>query len=107
MTQDRARGYLDAVALVGIGDRPATYAAGRATLCGSPDDLARYDQVFDAWFAGTNPRRRCRAAAAAAADDSDADLARRRAAGDGEEDGEGLRAAASAPRCCATATSRS
>ena len=33
-----------------MGERQATYWAGRATLCGSPDDLARYDQVFAAWF---------------------------------------------------------
>ncbi len=50
VTPDRARGFLDAVALVGLGDQRATYAAGRATLCASPDDLARYDQVFEAWF---------------------------------------------------------
>lgn len=50
VTPDRARGFLEAVALVGLADRRATYAAGRATLCGGPDDLARYDQVFEAWF---------------------------------------------------------
>jgi uncharacterized protein with von Willebrand factor type A (vWA) domain len=50
VTQDRSQGFLTAVAEVGAGDRQATYWAGRATLCGSPDDLARYDQVFAAWF---------------------------------------------------------
>ncbi|CAM3523940.1 vWA domain-containing protein [Nocardioides zeicaulis] len=50
VTQDRAHGFLTAVAAVGLGDRQATYWAGRATLCGSPDDLARFDQVFAAWF---------------------------------------------------------
>ncbi|CUR61213.1 VWA containing CoxE family protein [metagenome] len=50
VTQDRAHGFLTAVAAVGLDDRQATYWAGRATLCGSPDDLARYDQVFAAWF---------------------------------------------------------
>lgn len=50
VTQDRAHGFLAAVATVGASDRQATYWAGRATLCGSPDDLARYDQVFAAWF---------------------------------------------------------
>lgn len=48
--QDRAQGFLAAVAVVGAQDRQATYWAGRATLCASPDDLARYDQVFAAWF---------------------------------------------------------
>ena len=28
----------------------ATYWPGRATLCAGPDDLERYDQVFEAWF---------------------------------------------------------
>lgn len=50
VTPDRTQGFLEAVALVGLADRRATYAAGRATLCGGPDDLARYDQVFEAWF---------------------------------------------------------
>ena len=50
VTQDRAQGYLAAVALVGLGDARATYDAGRATLCGSPDDLVRYDQVHEAYF---------------------------------------------------------
>lgn len=50
VTQDRSQGFLTAVAAVGADDRQATYWAGRATLCGSPDDLARYDQVFAAWF---------------------------------------------------------
>ena len=51
VTQDRALGFLQAVALVGIGDQRGVYAAGRATTCAGPDDLARYDQVFEAYFA--------------------------------------------------------
>jgi uncharacterized protein len=50
VTQDRAHGFLTAAALVGLGDHRSTYTAGRATLCASPDDLARYDQVFEAYF---------------------------------------------------------
>ena len=50
VTQDRAHGYLTAVSLVGLGDARATYEAGRATLCASPDDLARYDEVHEAYF---------------------------------------------------------
>ncbi len=50
VTLDRSHTWLEAAALVDLGDRQATYWAGRATLCGCPDDLARYDQVFDAWF---------------------------------------------------------
>ncbi len=50
VTHDRTQGYLAAVALVGLDDAAATYVAGRATLCASPDDLARYDQVYEAYF---------------------------------------------------------
>ncbi|MGN6131259.1 MAG: vWA domain-containing protein [Nocardioidaceae bacterium] len=50
VTQDRALSFLAAVAVVGAGDQRGTYWAGRATLCGSPEDLDRYDEVFAAWF---------------------------------------------------------
>ena len=50
VTQDRAQAFLAAVAAVGADDRQATWWAGRATLCASPDDLFRHDQVFAAWF---------------------------------------------------------
>ena len=50
VTPDRSQSYLEAVSLVGLDDRRATYVAGRATLCAGPDDLARYDQVFEAYF---------------------------------------------------------
>ena len=50
VTLDRSRAYLDAVAAIGLGDRAATRVAGRATLCASPDDLARHDRVFEEWF---------------------------------------------------------
>ncbi|MDN4174645.1 VWA domain-containing protein [Nocardioides sp. SOB77] len=49
VTQDRAQQYLAAVALLGPAE-DGTRAAGRATLCAGPDDLARHDQVFAAWF---------------------------------------------------------
>lgn len=52
VTADREQTYLRAVATVGLEDQAATYWAGRATLCASPSDLARYDQVYAAWFSG-------------------------------------------------------
>lgn len=52
VTADREHGYLRAVAAVGLDDQAATYWAGRATLCASPSDLTRYDQVYTAWFSG-------------------------------------------------------
>ncbi len=60
VTPDRSHGFVEATALVGLDDRRATYWAGRATLCAGPDDLTRYDQVFEAWFDPDSdlPRRR-------------------------------------------------
>jgi uncharacterized protein with von Willebrand factor type A (vWA) domain len=55
---DRAQSFLAATAVVGLDDQRATYWAGRATLCSSPDDLDRYDQVFSAWFVDQDPARR-------------------------------------------------
>lgn len=60
VTHDRASSFLEAAALAGVHDARAAYFAGRATLCGSPADLERYDQVYEAYFdsrAGP-PRRR-------------------------------------------------
>ena len=36
-------------------DAEQVYWAGRVALCGEPDDLPRYDAVFDAWFRGRLP----------------------------------------------------
>lgn len=53
VTADRERTFLAAVAEVGIADRHAVHAAGRATLTSSPDDAATYDAVFARWFSVT------------------------------------------------------
>lgn len=95
VTQDRAHGFLTAVATVGLDDRQATYWAGRATLCGSPDDLARYDQVFAAWFdprdglPRARPRETSRQATAHLLPDAEG------AGGTGADEEDVLRAAAS------------
>ncbi len=97
VTQDRSQGFLAAVAEVGVGGRQATYWAGRATLCASPDDLARYDQVFAAWFdardglPGVRPRATPRPATAHLLPDTETGTR-----GEGEEDEDVIRAAASA-----------
>ena len=52
VTAVREQTYLSAVAEVGLDDQAGTYWAGRACLCASPSDLARYDQVYTAWFSG-------------------------------------------------------
>jgi uncharacterized protein with von Willebrand factor type A (vWA) domain len=95
VTADRERTYLGAVAAVGLDDQSATYWAGRATLCGSPADLERYDQVYAAWFglerAGrSTPRDPARTVAQAALEPQDGgSLA-------GDEDSDAVRARASA-----------
>jgi len=95
VTTDRARTYLDAVRTVGLGDRTATYWAGRATLCTGPDDFRAYDQVFEAWFSeaeilgGAHPPPPARTLEQAPLEESDG-------SGAGEDaDGEVLRVAAS------------
>lgn len=50
VTQDRATSFLTATAIVGLAHPAQVYVAGRATLCSGPDDLERYDRVFEAWF---------------------------------------------------------
>ena len=61
VTADRERTYLEAVVAVGLGDQAAVYHAGRATLCASPVDLERYDQVYAAWFGGVRAGTKGRA----------------------------------------------
>ncbi|HEX6249538.1 MAG TPA: VWA domain-containing protein [Nocardioidaceae bacterium] len=95
VTSDRAQTFLQAVSLVDLGDRRATYWAGRATLCNGPDDLDRYDQVFHSWFVTQENRGVPREAPDRTS--PQADLADDRDGGEGQapEDAE-LRAMASA-----------
>ncbi|MDT7613017.1 MAG: uncharacterized protein QOF00_464 [Pseudonocardiales bacterium] len=50
ITTDRVATFLGALDELDVTSRMQTYWAGRLTLCSDPDDLARYDQAFDAWF---------------------------------------------------------
>jgi uncharacterized protein with von Willebrand factor type A (vWA) domain len=95
VTQDRAQGYLAAVATVGLGDARATYVAGRATLCASPDDLARYDQVHEAYFGSRDGLPRPRPAEANLPSFSGLPLDDGQGEGDGPTDDPVVRAAAS------------
>src|SRR5687767_10259609 len=47
---------LAALGSLDVLDPGDVYWAGRLTLCGSPDDLDRYDAAFAAWFGGEAPR---------------------------------------------------
>ncbi|CAN7177511.1 vWA domain-containing protein [Knoellia sp. LjRoot47] len=95
VTADRERTYLLAVATVGLEDQAAVYAVGRATLCGSPADLERYDLVYAVWFgaqrpaAARRPPSRPPAPMADLADDGDQGM-------EGDLDPEAVRARASA-----------
>ncbi|GAA4379079.1 vWA domain-containing protein [Nocardioides caricicola] len=95
VTQDRAQGYVAAVAELGADDPRATYLAGRATLCAGPDDLARYDQVFQAYFNERDGLPRARPAQATAPVVSSLPATDEDGAGDGS-DAEVVRAMASA-----------
>lgn len=95
VTPDRSQQFLDAVALVGLDDQRATYYAGRATLCGTPDDLARYDQVFTAYFNATDGLPRPKPADQTRDTYTDLPMDDSSGEGDAEEQQEILRAAAS------------
>ncbi|WP_228501287.1 vWA domain-containing protein [Nocardioides agariphilus] len=84
VTQDRAQGFLAAVALLDVADQRATWVAGRSTLCAGPDDLARYDAVFEAFFNARDGLPRTRPAALSSPQTSSLPESE----GDGDSDGD-------------------
>jgi uncharacterized protein with von Willebrand factor type A (vWA) domain len=56
VTADRVQLFLQAVAALDATRTADVYWAGRAALCSGPDDTARYDDVFAAWFTGDRSR---------------------------------------------------
>ena len=52
---DAVETYTRALREVDLADPGQVYWAGRATLCRGPDDMQRYDLVFESWFGGTLP----------------------------------------------------
>ncbi|MEU1081136.1 hypothetical protein ABZ368_12970 [Streptomyces sp. NPDC005908] len=52
---ERVRAYLRAVETLRPWARRDVYWSGRLTLCGGPDDLARHDREFAAWFGTRGP----------------------------------------------------
>jgi uncharacterized protein with von Willebrand factor type A (vWA) domain len=88
---------VEALGHVDVRDAEQVYWAGRVSFCAEPDDLPRYDAVFDTWFRGRLPQLPGPAAAGPpaqvvqlrplGADDRDA--------GDPEPDEDVLRTAAS------------
>lgn len=53
---------LEALTRIDPLDARQVYWAGRVSLCAEPDDLPRYDALFDTWFRGALPPRAERAA---------------------------------------------
>ncbi|MEQ8718616.1 MAG: VWA domain-containing protein [Acidimicrobiales bacterium] len=47
--------YLDALAILGLGDSDAVYWAGRATLITKPNDIGVYDELFGTYWLGVAP----------------------------------------------------
>ncbi|WP_328521935.1 vWA domain-containing protein [Kribbella sp. NBC_00359] len=52
VTADRVHVFLRAVATLDATMTADVYWSGRAALCSGPDDTAKYDEVFSAWFSG-------------------------------------------------------
>ncbi len=52
---DRVHAMLEAMTYLDPSRRDDVYWAGRLTLCAGPDDVARYDRVFDAYFGARPP----------------------------------------------------
>ena len=58
VASDAVETYTRALRQVDLADPGQVYWAGRATLCRGPDDIPRYDLVFENWFGGTVPGAR-------------------------------------------------
>ena len=96
VTQDRAQEFLSATAVLGLLDPAAVRAAGRATLCAGPDDLLRFDQVFEAFFNARDGLPRIRSAPPSVETSSVTDLPLEDGSEEGEVADDVIRAAASA-----------
>jgi uncharacterized protein with von Willebrand factor type A (vWA) domain len=57
VASDAVETYTRALRLVDVADPRQVYWTGLATLCRAPDDIPRYDLVFESWFGGMVPRQ--------------------------------------------------
>jgi len=55
---DRVQAMIRAIGQLDVLDPSHVYWSGRLTLCGSQDDVQRYDSAFAAYFGGEVPRQR-------------------------------------------------
>jgi uncharacterized protein len=53
VSADAVEMFTRALRQIDLSDPGQMYWAGRATLCRSPDDIGRYELVFENWFGGT------------------------------------------------------
>lgn len=58
VTADRLQRFVESLSALDPTRRDDVYWAGRLTLCGSPEDLPRYDRAFVSYFSGEAPHRR-------------------------------------------------
>jgi uncharacterized protein with von Willebrand factor type A (vWA) domain len=61
VSTERVAAFLSALDALDVTSESQAYWAGRLTLCGDPDDVARYDAGFAAWFSGDPLHRQNRA----------------------------------------------
>jgi uncharacterized protein with von Willebrand factor type A (vWA) domain len=52
VSTERVAAFLAALDALEVTSETQAYWAGRLTLCGDPDDVARYDAAFASWFSG-------------------------------------------------------
>ena len=57
ITTERVAAFLEALDTLDVTSRMQTYWSGRLTLCADPDDVARYDMAFEAWFSPADGSR--------------------------------------------------
>jgi len=92
VTADRVHLFLRAVAALDAAVTADVYWAGRAALCSGPDDTARYDEVFAAWFSGERSGRAVRRTPTSTTVQAALDVDE---AGDGEDSDRSLNVSAS------------
>ncbi|MGI9016090.1 MAG: vWA domain-containing protein [Euzebya sp.] len=62
VTVGRVQAFVESLEVLDPTSRAEVYWAGRATLCGDPQDFGRFDRAFEAFFSGEAPHLRLKAA---------------------------------------------
>ena len=97
VTTGRVRAFVESLEMLDPTQRSDVFWAGRAALCGGPDDLVRYDAAFTAFFGGEAPHKRLRSGPAQGPPPTTSVAAPLRDTGEPDEEGDlSLTAGASA-----------